>query len=175
MSQYDLRSALYAPLRVLVYERSDGRTVVEYDQPSTLPVSLATPRLRQPVYCWTRNWRPSFDTRPNWRASSDVGSLRASYNYLSLFSRGSKVCNLALHTTTAIGACYEISAHTRCAVSDPGYCPHSWTGGGRALANKQLPINHTAFDSGVFRTPACSAGVGGVPGQQGSAGWLTCD
>jgi hypothetical protein len=36
MSQYDLRSALYAPLRVLVYERSDGHTVVEYDQPSTL-------------------------------------------------------------------------------------------------------------------------------------------
>jgi uncharacterized protein (DUF302 family) len=36
MTQHDLRAALYAPLRVLVYERTDGHTVVEYDQPSTL-------------------------------------------------------------------------------------------------------------------------------------------
>jgi uncharacterized protein (DUF302 family) len=36
MTQFDLRAALYAPLRVLVYERSPGHTVVEYDQPSTL-------------------------------------------------------------------------------------------------------------------------------------------
>jgi hypothetical protein len=36
MTRFDLRAALYAPLRVLVYERSPGHTVVEYDQPSTL-------------------------------------------------------------------------------------------------------------------------------------------
>ena len=36
MSRNDLRAALYAPLRVLVYEDAQGRTVVEYDQPSSL-------------------------------------------------------------------------------------------------------------------------------------------
>ena len=36
MSQHDIRTALYAPLRVLVYERKPGQTVVEYDQPSSL-------------------------------------------------------------------------------------------------------------------------------------------
>lgn len=36
MSQHDIRAALYAPLRVLVYEKTAGQTVVEYDQPSSL-------------------------------------------------------------------------------------------------------------------------------------------
>lgn len=36
MTQHDIRAALYAPLRVLVYEQPEGRTVVEYDQPSSL-------------------------------------------------------------------------------------------------------------------------------------------
>jgi len=36
MSRHDLRAALYAPLRVLVYERAEEQTVVEFDQPSTL-------------------------------------------------------------------------------------------------------------------------------------------
>jgi len=36
MSQHDIRAALYAPLRVLVYEQKTGQTVVEYDQPSSL-------------------------------------------------------------------------------------------------------------------------------------------
>lgn len=36
MSQHDIRAALYAPLRVLVYEHKPGQTVVEYDQPSSL-------------------------------------------------------------------------------------------------------------------------------------------
>jgi uncharacterized protein (DUF302 family) len=36
MSQHDIRAALYAPLRVLVYEQQPGRTLVEYDQPSSL-------------------------------------------------------------------------------------------------------------------------------------------
>jgi uncharacterized protein (DUF302 family) len=36
MTRRDLRAALYAPLRVLVYEDADRRTVVEYDQPSSL-------------------------------------------------------------------------------------------------------------------------------------------
>jgi uncharacterized protein (DUF302 family) len=36
MSQHDIRAALYAPLRVLVYEQKAGQTIVEYDQPSSL-------------------------------------------------------------------------------------------------------------------------------------------
>jgi uncharacterized protein (DUF302 family) len=36
MSQHDIRAALYAPLRVLVYEQESGQTIVEYDQPSSL-------------------------------------------------------------------------------------------------------------------------------------------
>jgi uncharacterized protein (DUF302 family) len=36
MTRYDIRAALYAPLRVLVFESEPGRTVVEFDQPSAL-------------------------------------------------------------------------------------------------------------------------------------------
>ncbi len=36
MTQHDVRAGLYAPLRVLVYENSDGKTCVEYDRPSSL-------------------------------------------------------------------------------------------------------------------------------------------
>jgi uncharacterized protein (DUF302 family) len=36
MSQQDIRAALYAPLRALVYEKKAGQTMVEYDQPSSL-------------------------------------------------------------------------------------------------------------------------------------------
>jgi uncharacterized protein (DUF302 family) len=36
MTRHDLRAALYAPLRVLAYESADGRTLIEYDQPSSL-------------------------------------------------------------------------------------------------------------------------------------------
>jgi uncharacterized protein (DUF302 family) len=36
MSRHDIRAALYAPLRVLVYEQKAGQTIVEYDQPSSL-------------------------------------------------------------------------------------------------------------------------------------------
>src|SRR5215469_86512 len=36
MDQHDIRAALYAPLRVLVYEPTKGRTIIEYDQPSSL-------------------------------------------------------------------------------------------------------------------------------------------
>jgi len=35
MTQHDIRAALYAPLRVLVYENQEGRVIVEYDQPSS--------------------------------------------------------------------------------------------------------------------------------------------
>src|SRR5689334_15984429 len=34
MTQHDIRSGLYAPLRVLVYEDGQGKTRVEYDRPS---------------------------------------------------------------------------------------------------------------------------------------------
>jgi uncharacterized protein (DUF302 family) len=36
MTQHDLRAALYAPLRVLLYEDQRGRTCLEYDRPSSL-------------------------------------------------------------------------------------------------------------------------------------------
>jgi len=36
MTRHDLRAALYAPLRVLVYENQDGETFFEYDLPSDL-------------------------------------------------------------------------------------------------------------------------------------------
>ena len=36
MTRYQLPAALYAPLRVLLYESEAGRAVVEYDRPSSL-------------------------------------------------------------------------------------------------------------------------------------------
>jgi uncharacterized protein (DUF302 family) len=36
MTQHDIRAALYAPLRVLVYADDSGMTCIEYDLPSTL-------------------------------------------------------------------------------------------------------------------------------------------
>jgi uncharacterized protein (DUF302 family) len=36
MTQHDIRASLYAPLRVLVYEDEQGKTCVEYDNPSSL-------------------------------------------------------------------------------------------------------------------------------------------
>ncbi len=36
MTQHDIRAALYAPLRIIVYEGVDKRSYVEYDLPSSL-------------------------------------------------------------------------------------------------------------------------------------------
>jgi len=36
MTRHDLRSSLYAPLRVLIYENEQGKTCLEYDKPSSL-------------------------------------------------------------------------------------------------------------------------------------------
>jgi uncharacterized protein (DUF302 family) len=36
MTQHDVRTSLYAPLRVLVCESAHGRTCIEYDKPSSL-------------------------------------------------------------------------------------------------------------------------------------------
>ena len=36
MTQHDIRAALYAPLRVLIYENDEGKTCLEYDRPSSL-------------------------------------------------------------------------------------------------------------------------------------------
>lgn len=36
MTRHDVRAGLYAPLRVLLYERQDGKTCLEYDLPSAL-------------------------------------------------------------------------------------------------------------------------------------------
>jgi uncharacterized protein (DUF302 family) len=44
MTRHDLRAALYAPLRLLVYEKS-GQTVVEYDQPSSLVGQFDNPEV----------------------------------------------------------------------------------------------------------------------------------
>jgi uncharacterized protein (DUF302 family) len=35
MTRHDVRAALYAPLRVLLYEDDEGKTCVEYDRPSS--------------------------------------------------------------------------------------------------------------------------------------------
>jgi len=47
MTRHDIRAALYAPLRVLVFEPYVGRTVVEYDQPSTLFGQFGTDAVTQ--------------------------------------------------------------------------------------------------------------------------------
>ena len=36
MTVHDIRAALYAPLRMIIYEDYNGQVLVEYDQPSTL-------------------------------------------------------------------------------------------------------------------------------------------
>jgi hypothetical protein len=36
MSRYELAAALYAPLRVVIYEKDDGGSRIEYDLPSSL-------------------------------------------------------------------------------------------------------------------------------------------
>jgi uncharacterized protein (DUF302 family) len=36
MTRHAMGAALYAPLRVLIYEAEDGRTCIEYDRPSSL-------------------------------------------------------------------------------------------------------------------------------------------
>ena len=36
MTRHAIGAALYAPLRVLIYEADDGRTCIEYDRPSSL-------------------------------------------------------------------------------------------------------------------------------------------
>ncbi len=36
MTQHDIRAALYAPLRIIVYEGDNNRSYVEYDLPSSL-------------------------------------------------------------------------------------------------------------------------------------------
>jgi uncharacterized protein (DUF302 family) len=35
MTQHDVRAGLYAPLRVLLYEDENGKTCIEYDEPSS--------------------------------------------------------------------------------------------------------------------------------------------
>jgi len=46
MTRHDVRAALYAPLRVLVYENDDGKTCVEYDRPSSLFGQFGDDRIR---------------------------------------------------------------------------------------------------------------------------------
>jgi uncharacterized protein (DUF302 family) len=46
MTQHDIRASLYAPLRVLVHEDEEGKTCVEYDQPSSLFGQFGNERIR---------------------------------------------------------------------------------------------------------------------------------
>jgi uncharacterized protein (DUF302 family) len=47
MTQHDVRAALYAPLRVLVYEDEGGKTCVEYDRPSSLFGQFGNPKVTE--------------------------------------------------------------------------------------------------------------------------------
>ncbi|WP_246715864.1 DUF302 domain-containing protein [Bradyrhizobium elkanii] len=42
MTQHELAAALYAPLRIVVYEYESGAATIEYDRPSELLVNSAT-------------------------------------------------------------------------------------------------------------------------------------
>jgi uncharacterized protein (DUF302 family) len=46
MTQYQLPAALYAPLRVLLYEKESGRATFEYDRPSSLFGQFGDERVR---------------------------------------------------------------------------------------------------------------------------------
>jgi len=45
MTRHDIRAALYAPLRILVYEAADRSTRVEFDQPSSLFGQFGNPEV----------------------------------------------------------------------------------------------------------------------------------
>ena len=45
MTQHDIRASLYAPLRVLLYEK-DGKTCIEYDKPASLFGQFQNDRIR---------------------------------------------------------------------------------------------------------------------------------
>jgi uncharacterized protein (DUF302 family) len=47
MTQHDLRAALYAPLRVLLYENEEGKTCIEYDRPSSLFGQFGNPKVTE--------------------------------------------------------------------------------------------------------------------------------
>ena len=47
MTRYGLAAALYAPLRVVVYERDDGGSCIEYDLPSSLFGRLGDQRITE--------------------------------------------------------------------------------------------------------------------------------
>jgi uncharacterized protein (DUF302 family) len=47
MTQHDIRSGLYAPLRVLIYENPEGKTCVEYDKPSSLFGQFGNPKVSE--------------------------------------------------------------------------------------------------------------------------------
>jgi uncharacterized protein (DUF302 family) len=45
MTRYAIGAALYAPLRVLIYEAGDGKTCIEYDRPTALFGQFGDPRV----------------------------------------------------------------------------------------------------------------------------------
>ena len=47
VNRYDIRAALYAPLRVLVYEDEGGKTCVDYDRPSSLFGQFGNPKVTE--------------------------------------------------------------------------------------------------------------------------------
>ncbi|RFZ90939.1 DUF302 domain-containing protein [Mucilaginibacter conchicola] len=47
MTRHDIRAALYAPLRVLVYTDGQNRTTIEYDKPSDLFGQFGIPQITE--------------------------------------------------------------------------------------------------------------------------------
>jgi uncharacterized protein (DUF302 family) len=47
MTRFDLRAALYAPLRVALFETESGETVFEYDRPSSFFGQFGDPRVKE--------------------------------------------------------------------------------------------------------------------------------
>jgi hypothetical protein len=47
MTRYQLAAGLYAPLRVIVYEKADGGSCIEYDLPSSLFVQFGDDRITE--------------------------------------------------------------------------------------------------------------------------------
>ena len=45
MTKHDIRAALYAPLRILVYENDENKTCIEFDKPSSLFGQFGNPQV----------------------------------------------------------------------------------------------------------------------------------
>lgn len=57
MTRYAIGAALYAPLRVLIYETEEGQTCVEYDLPSSLFGQFGDEHVDQMAELLHKNWK----------------------------------------------------------------------------------------------------------------------